>query len=167
MRPLTLLVVFPCLSLADDFKYLFNIGGRGVNTSWDLPSSIVQNKIVLFTTYFGRYPCIGCSDQKGTGKWCNGGLPQLANWTLHRDKVARDLPRLVPDKTYDGTKPLASSNHSYTRDGNTILHALLQATSSWTMSRGRCHGSVPEHFIKTHRSLYLLRECRQEPLAKQ
>lgn len=107
MRLLALLVVLPCMSSANNrLKYLFNIGGAGVNTSVVLPSNIVQNKIVLFTTYFGRYPCIGCSAHEGTSKWCNGGLPQLANWTLHRDKVADDLVNRIPDETYDGMKPV-------------------------------------------------------------
>ena len=65
------------------------------------PAVDFTREVKLLTTYFGRYPCIGCG---GPTKplWCNGGLPQLANYTIHKAMMERDMASAIPDPNFAG-----------------------------------------------------------------
>jgi len=67
------------------YELLWNVGGSdGLDLS---PYPLIkQGRLTLFTTYFGRLPLI-----EPSGKWCNGGIPQLANVSQHTGKVRTDL----------------------------------------------------------------------------
>ena len=58
---------------------------------------------MLLTTYFGQMPCIGCAGKyAGTDQWCNGGIPQLANKTLHVAAMEADMKTAIPDEDFAG-----------------------------------------------------------------
>ena len=57
----------------------------------------------ILSEYFGQMPCIGCAGHyAGTGTWCNGGIPQLANKTAHVDAMEQDMKTAIPDEDFDG-----------------------------------------------------------------
>lgn len=67
------------------YKLFWNVGGApGIDLS-PFPL-VVEDGLILFTTYFGDFPEIQTS-----GKWCNGGIPQLANITAHTAKIKTDF----------------------------------------------------------------------------
>ena len=80
-------------------SYLLNVG-LPANVNLTVPASVTAGRVALLTTWFGSYPCIGCGPQKT--RWCNGGLPQLANLSLHRQAMERDMGISVPDEEFDG-----------------------------------------------------------------
>ena len=66
---------------------------------------IVQNPKGTFdgekiTIFYGpgEFPTI----DGATGKYTNGGLPQLGNLSLHLEKLAQDVEELIPDKNFQG-----------------------------------------------------------------
>ncbi|KAA0155203.1 hypothetical protein FNF27_05377 [Cafeteria roenbergensis] len=78
-------------SAAQAYELLWNVAGADGIDLTPFPL-IKQGQLELFTTYLGMLPVIQAS-----GRWCNGGLPQLANVTRHVAKVRRDvLARISP-----------------------------------------------------------------------
>jgi hypothetical protein len=77
----------------------------GLEQGWIPPSdAIMTNSLpdgLTISTWFGSYPCIGCAsgDQP---QWCNGGLPQLANLTLHYELMKADLDLMKVPLNYSG-----------------------------------------------------------------
>ena len=64
---------------------------------------MIQGQVKLLTTYFGQMPCIGCGGHyAGTDRWCNGGIPQLANTTAHVAAMEKDMASAIPDKEFAG-----------------------------------------------------------------
>ena len=64
---------------------------------------MVQGRVKILSEYFGQMPCIGCAGHyAGTGTWCNGGIPQLANKTAHVDAMEQDMKTAIPDEDFDG-----------------------------------------------------------------
>ena len=64
---------------------------------------MVQGRVKILSEYFGQMPCIGCAGHyAGTGTWCNGGIPQLANKTAHVEAMEQDMKTAIPDKDFDG-----------------------------------------------------------------
>lgn len=63
---------------------------------------IFTPSLLLQTTWFGAYPLIR-PDPHNSSKleWCNGGIPQLANITFHKNYIKRDLDMKV-DPDFDG-----------------------------------------------------------------
>ena len=121
------------------FQYLMNIAGKGVDPSVPLPSNIKVGKVNLLTTYFGRYPCIGCGRNKSS--WCNGGLPQLANYNLHRAKIEEDIKSAVPDSNFSGyivldyeawTLPWERAGDVYKNASIALASSLLPANATVT-----------------------------------
>ena len=53
---------------------------------------------ILFTTYYGAMPILDYAPRTtgDTPSWCNGGIPQLANYSLHARNMARDLDSRIP-----------------------------------------------------------------------
>lgn len=78
-------LVLAAASTATAFDLLWNVAGAsGIDLS---PFPLIkQGQVELFTTYLGMLPVIQAS-----GRWCNGGLPQLANVSLHTAKVRHDV----------------------------------------------------------------------------
>ena len=74
-------------------------GGAGLcdNISAAVGPTITAGQVIELTTYFGALPCLGCSP----GLWCNGGIPQLANLTLHAERMTKDLAERVKPE-FDG-----------------------------------------------------------------
>lgn len=98
LDPVALHLVLLCLvgSRAEaGYKLFWNVGGApGIDLS---PFPLVVNsQLELFTTYFGDFPEIQTS-----GRWCNGGIPQLANLTAHVAKVGSDFLART-NATFDG-----------------------------------------------------------------
>jgi hypothetical protein len=96
-----------CVSATEDRApgpFYFNTWGPGL-TTWNTESALSPQVLPyssthLLTTWIGAYPCIGCgSDPK---QWCNGGIPQLANITLHQELITRDLDLIKVPAEYDG-----------------------------------------------------------------
>lgn len=84
-------VVLAASSAASAYELLWNVAGAdGIDLT---PFPLVkQGRLELFTTYLGLLPEIQAS-----GRWCNGGLPQLANISMHTTKVHKDvLARISP-----------------------------------------------------------------------
>ena len=85
--------------------YLCSIVGSGGadlcgNISASVGPTVAPGRVIELTSYFGALPCLGCSSPQA-GLWCNGGIPQLANLTLHSERMARHLAdRVKPD--FDG-----------------------------------------------------------------
>ena len=52
----------------------------------------------IFTTYYGRMPILNFPPRTTAGKpsWCNGGVPQLANLSLHSARMSQHLDSLLP-----------------------------------------------------------------------
>ena len=71
-------------------RYLYNVGGKAANIS-RLPCSVINGKVGLLTTYFGAYPELRTNKTSGHTDWCNGGIPQLANLTLHEAKMRKQI----------------------------------------------------------------------------
>ena len=66
------------------------------NISRAVPSIDDGSSNVLFTTYFGAYPILDSPPATKAGhRWCNGGIPQLANLSLHAQHIERDLDAKV------------------------------------------------------------------------
>ena len=42
-------------------KWLLNVDATPPYTQAELPASVVQDDVVLLTTWFGQMPCIGCA----------------------------------------------------------------------------------------------------------
>eukprot|EP01043_Picozoa_sp_COSAG02_P006060 COSAG02_NODE_169_length_31557_cov_25.092473_8_plen_172_part_00 len=83
--------------------YLLNVGAKPPYTQSELPAGVAQGRVVLLTTWFGQMPCIGCAGHyAGTDKWCNGGIPQLANTTAHVAAMEKEMDTSIPDKDFDG-----------------------------------------------------------------
>ena len=88
---------------SDQPKFLLNVGATPPYTQSELPASVAQRQVVLLTTWFGQMPCIGCAGHyAGTDKWCNGGIPQLANTTAHVAAMEREMDTSIPDKDFAG-----------------------------------------------------------------
>lgn len=82
--------------------YYLNIGGMTTwNSSQDLAPNVVNGEVALLTTWFGVYPCIGCGPG-GPAQWCNGGIPQLANLSLHEATIAKDLDAMNIPLNFSG-----------------------------------------------------------------
>ncbi len=84
-------------------QFFLNVGANPPYTQSELPSGVVQGQVVLLTTWFGQMPCIGCAGHyAGTDKWCNGGIPQLANTTAHVAAMEKEMDTSIPDKEFAG-----------------------------------------------------------------
>lgn len=59
-----------------------------------------MNKVHIFSTWFGAFPEIR-SSSVAADEWCNGGIPQLANITRHKEAMSRDVAEFLPSD-YDG-----------------------------------------------------------------
>lgn len=85
---------------ATQHAFYLNVGGDLPTERLRQVAPLVQlGRIKILTTYFGAYPCIGCGGH--IGKWCNGGLPQLANLSYHRETMQRQMATAVPTD-FDG-----------------------------------------------------------------
>jgi hypothetical protein len=82
-------------------RWLLNVGSskRPIVTA-DVPSSVALGEVELLTAYFGAMPCLGCANHPG--KWCNGGIPQLANVSYHVQQMEHDMKTAIPDEGFAG-----------------------------------------------------------------
>jgi hypothetical protein len=57
----------------------------------------------IFYQYYGRLPVLDYPPKTtpGNPSWCNGGVPQLANLSLHSAKMSRDLDKMI-SQDYSG-----------------------------------------------------------------
>jgi hypothetical protein len=121
---------------------------------------------VLFTAYLGAWPCLGCAGH--TGKWCNGGIPQLGNISLHQHKVAKDLDSKIP-ANYSGyivldweswTGSWNSSNAAYQNASRALAHQQNPALSDAEVERVavRDYNKAALRFLVT--TLTTVRELR-------
>eukprot|EP01138_Halocafeteria_seosinensis_P010775 gb/GECG01011004.1/.p1 GENE.gb/GECG01011004.1/~~gb/GECG01011004.1/.p1 ORF type:complete len:255 (+),score=15.03 gb/GECG01011004.1/:1-765(+) len=83
------------------YHFLWNVGGAGDVNLTSFPG-ITTGCVALMSQWFGAYPEIREDpDDPQKMEWCNGGIPQLANMSVHTDYIKRDLDMKV-DKTFDG-----------------------------------------------------------------
>ena len=79
---------------AGGISWLCQVGPKSIglcpNISNVAPGVDDGSSNFIYTAYFGRSPMLRLDDAKAT-QWCNGGIPQLANKTLHFEKVTEDL----------------------------------------------------------------------------
>ena len=115
--------------------YLWNVGGSGVappfNISSLVPGLANDGEVVLFTTYFGAYTALepaAAPAPPGTAEWCNGGIPQLANFTFHAAQMARHLDgRTAADYAgfvvldYESWRPLWNTTNDAYRNASRAL----------------------------------------------
>ena len=100
-------LVLVAASTAPAGFYLCAIGGSSNSPCANISDAVgpaaapvvTSDRVILITTYFGAMPCIGCLHQPEL--WCNGGIPQLANLTLHKERMDKDLAARV-DPSFDG-----------------------------------------------------------------
>ena len=59
------------------------------------PTLAPKGHVIELTTYFGALPCLGCGGTAAKSVWCNGGIPQLANLTWHKQQMTRQMPAKV------------------------------------------------------------------------
>ena len=71
-------------------RYFWNVG-QAANSSFNITAVVPEisgaardSRVLLLTTYFGAYPCLDCLHR---GRWCNGGVPQLANISYHEQQM--------------------------------------------------------------------------------
>jgi hypothetical protein len=95
---LLLLLAVGASSARPAVQYLMNVAGvESFNTAQRVaPNVIPDGSVLLLSTWFGAYPCI-LSLPNGTAQFCNGGIPQLANLTYHREAMKRDIQSLVSE----------------------------------------------------------------------
>jgi len=121
--------------------YLCSIVGSGGpalcdNISATVGSTVMAGQVIELTTYFGALPCLGCSP----GLWCNGGIPQLANLTLHAERMSKDLAKRVTpefegfiDVDYESWSPSWNlTRESYRNASRALARTQLPAGASDT-----------------------------------
>ena len=52
--------------------FLWNVGGGGNYSDGELPATIAQRRVLLLTSYYGRMPCLDCSNHGH--QWCADSL---------------------------------------------------------------------------------------------
>lgn len=93
------IMLLPLALLSCSHTFLLNVG-LPKNVTLAYPPSVETGRVALLTTWFGAYPCIGCSSNKT--RWCNGGLPQLTNYSRHEAQMRRDMNISIPDPAFEG-----------------------------------------------------------------
>ena len=80
-----------------------NVGGglANWNSSKYVGRNVVNGDVMILSTWFGAYPCIGCGGPS-QAHWCNGGIPQLANLTIHKETMKRDLAAIHAPSNWSG-----------------------------------------------------------------
>ena len=102
------------------------------------PTLAPKGHVIELTTYFGALPCLGCGGTAAKSVWCNGGIPQLANLTWHKQQMTRQLPAKVSadfdgiiDVDYESWYPVfEAAGESYRNASRALARTQLPAGAS-------------------------------------